>query len=93
MVTAERRAALLSEFDQSGISGMQFAKLLQRIVQQDHRLSVGGIHISLVAGIFVTFVSAAGTYSTSSDLDMLQLGGQSIFGAACVESPMASTQI
>lgn len=27
VVTAERRAALLAEFDQSGISGMQFAKL------------------------------------------------------------------
>ena len=27
VVTAERRAALLTEFDQSGISGMQFAKL------------------------------------------------------------------
>ena len=27
VVTAERRAALLEEFDQSGISGIQFAKL------------------------------------------------------------------
>jgi len=27
VVTAERRATLLAEFDQSGISGMQFAKL------------------------------------------------------------------
>ncbi|MEI9997696.1 MAG: hypothetical protein WDO13_00230 [Verrucomicrobiota bacterium] len=27
VVTAERRAALLEEFDRSGISGIQFAKL------------------------------------------------------------------